>query len=165
MPGGSPLSPLKPALVVRRCRQRAEPLQAGRPGFPGWWPAPGQHRRHLFHGRAENCHSGAWRVLDAGHEIVGVYTQPSRTQPAAGFRLRKSPCSFLAEVDGLPVLHAAKPKSPSRNRSASRRWTDAASIVAYRLILPKAVAEAPLAASISTPRFCRAGEAPRIRSA
>ncbi len=81
-------------------------------------------------------------LVDAGHEIVCVYTQPPR--PAGrGKKDRPSPVQARAEALGLLVRH---PKS-LRNEDAQAEFaalnSDIAVVVAYGLILPQAVLDAP----------------------
>jgi len=81
-------------------------------------------------------------IVGAGHDVVAVYTQPPR--PAGrGMEARKSPVHSFAEEAGLRVL---APKSLRRaevqNEFASLR-SDVAVVVAYGLILPKAILTAP----------------------
>jgi len=82
-------------------------------------------------------------IIAAGHHVVAAYAQPPR--PAGrGMEPRKSPVHVHAETAGIPV-HT--PKS-LRNAEASERFrshaADVAVVVAYGLILPKAVLDAPL---------------------
>jgi methionyl-tRNA formyltransferase len=81
-------------------------------------------------------------LLDAGHHIVGVYTQPPRAA-GRGRGQRKSPVQLFAETKGLPVntplnLRGAEEQSRFKGFNA-----DAATVVAYGLILPKSILEAP----------------------
>lgn len=77
---------------------------------------------------------------DAGHEIVGVYTQPPR--PAGrGKRDRPSPVHQRALDLGLPVHHPTKLKPEADAIKAL--GADVGVVVAYGLILPQAVLDAP----------------------
>ena len=42
-------------------------------------------------------------LLDAGHEVIAVYTQPPRAA-GRGLSLKKSPVHLFAESKGLPVM-------------------------------------------------------------
>lgn len=81
-------------------------------------------------------------LLSSEHQIVGVFTQPDR--PAGrGNKLTPSPVKQLAEQHGLPVF---QPKSlrPEENQSlVANLQADIMVVVAYGLILPKAVLEMP----------------------
>src|SRR3954464_14361430 len=81
-------------------------------------------------------------LIDAGHHIHAVYTQPPR--PAGrGHRLHPSPVQTLAEQHGLPVHSPA----PRRERAAQAEFAaipaDAAIVAACGLLLPKPVLQAP----------------------
>lgn len=81
-------------------------------------------------------------VASAGHEVVGVYTQPPR--PAGrGMEARKSPVQMFAEGAGLAVLTPRSLKGAEEQQSFAAHGADVAVVVAYGLILPKAVLEAP----------------------
>ena len=84
-------------------------------------------------------------VLDtlcaAGHRIVAVYSQPPR--PAGrGMSEIKSPVQRLAEALGLPVLTPPNFKGDAERADFAALKADAAVVVAYGLLLPKAVIEA-----------------------
>ena len=82
-------------------------------------------------------------ILDAGHEVVCVYTQPPR--PAGrGYGVKKSPVHLLAESRGIPVrTPASLRKSPEEQAAFAALGLDAAVVAAYGLILPPAVLSAP----------------------
>ena len=80
--------------------------------------------------------------LKAGDEIAAVYSQPPR--PAhRGHKLTPSPVQAFAERHGLPVRHPVSLKSAETQAEFAALNADAAIVVAYGLILPKAVLEAP----------------------
>ena len=74
-------------------------------------------------------------ILDAGHEVVAVYTQPPRAA-GRGMALRKSPVHDYAERAGLTVLTPERLKSSDEQQRFSALNADAAVVVAYGLILP-----------------------------
>jgi methionyl-tRNA formyltransferase len=81
-------------------------------------------------------------LIAAGHEIAAVYCQPPR--PAGrGQRPRASPVQRLAERRGLPVRMPARLKNETEQAAFRTLGLDAAVVVAYGLILPEAVLEAP----------------------
>jgi methionyl-tRNA formyltransferase len=82
-------------------------------------------------------------LLDAGHEVIGVYTQPDR--PAGrGRKLQMSPVKALALDRGLDVY---QPESLKRDPEAVEQLRalgpDLMVVVAYGLLLPVSVLEAP----------------------
>lgn len=85
-------------------------------------------------------------VLDAlhaaGHDIVCVYCQPPR--PAGrGKKDRPTPVHQRAEALGLPVRHPERLKSPEDQAAFADLNADVAVVVAYGLILPQPVLDAP----------------------
>ncbi len=82
------------------------------------------------------------RLLEAGHEVVSVYSQPPR--PAGrGHRERPSPVHAFAEARGLPVRTPKSLKSKEEQLAFADLNADAAVVSAYGLILPKAILDAP----------------------
>ena len=82
------------------------------------------------------------RALAARHTIVAVYTQPPR--PAGrGKADRPSPVHLAALDLGLPVRHPARLKDPADQADFAALNADVAVVVAYGLILPQAVLDAP----------------------
>jgi methionyl-tRNA formyltransferase len=85
-------------------------------------------------------------VLDAfmknGDEIAAVYSQPPR--PAGrGQKLTPSPVQAFAEQNGLAVRHPVSLKTPEAQADFADLHADAAIVVAYGLLLPKPILEAP----------------------
>ncbi|WP_170370062.1 methionyl-tRNA formyltransferase [Ruegeria arenilitoris] len=85
-------------------------------------------------------------VLDAlvqsGHEIAAVYCQPPR--PAGrGKKDRPTPVHARAEALGLPVRHPTTLKSPQEQAAFAALKADVAVVVAYGLILPQPILDAP----------------------
>ena len=81
-------------------------------------------------------------LIDAGHDVVCVYTQPSR--PAGrGKQLRNTPVHDAALAAGIEVRHPNSLKSDEEKVAFTSLNLDAAVVVAYGLILPRAVLDAP----------------------
>lgn len=81
-------------------------------------------------------------ALAAAHEVVCVYTQPPR--PAGrGKKDRPSPVQVRAAALGLPVRHPVSLKGEVAQAEFAALKADVAVVVAYGLILPQAVLEAP----------------------
>ena len=85
-------------------------------------------------------------VLDAlhaaGHDIACVYCQPPR--PAGrGKKDRPTPVHQRALALGLPVRHPERLKSPEEQAAFADLNADVAVVVAYGLILPQPVLDAP----------------------
>ena len=81
-------------------------------------------------------------ALHRAHEIVAVYCQPPR--PAGrGKADRPSPVQARAEALGLVVRHPVSLRSDDAVRDFAALGADVAVVVAYGLILPQAVLDAP----------------------
>jgi len=81
-------------------------------------------------------------LVEAGHEIVAAYSQPPR-KAGRGLELQKSPVQKFAEARGIEVRTPVSLKSPEEHRAFADLNLDAAIVVAYGLLLPGAVLEAP----------------------
>lgn len=78
----------------------------------------------------------------AGHEVVAVYTQPPR--PAGrGKKDRPTAVHARAEALGLKVRHPRTLKTPEAQKEFAALNAEIAVVVAYGLILPQAVLDAP----------------------
>ncbi len=81
-------------------------------------------------------------LLDAGHQVVAVYSQPPR--PAGrGHKEQLSPVHAFAHQRGIPVHTPKSLKSPEEQQAFAALGADAAVVAAYGLILPQAVLDAP----------------------
>ncbi|MBX4953139.1 methionyl-tRNA formyltransferase [Rhizobium binae] len=78
-------------------------------------------------------------LVDAGHRIVAVYTQPPRPGGRRGLDLQKSPVHQAAELLGLPVFTPVNFKDPEEREKFAAFKADVAVVVAYGLLLPEAV--------------------------
>ena len=84
------------------------------------------------------------RVIgEAGHEISAVYTQPPRAAGRRGLELTPSPVQREAERLGLEVRTPVSLKGETEQAAFHALRADVAVVVAYGLLLPKAVLEAP----------------------
>lgn len=82
------------------------------------------------------------QALAKQHEILCVYSQPPR--PAGrGKALRPSPVQAAAEALGLAVRHPVSLRDAQAQAEFAALAADVAVVVAYGLILPQAVLDAP----------------------
>lgn len=84
----------------------------------------------------------ALRALAARHQIVAVYSQPARAA-GRGQKPRPSPVQRTAEELGLPVLTPQRLRDPCDQADFAAHQADLAVVVAYGLILPQAILDAP----------------------
>ena len=84
----------------------------------------------------------ALEALAARHQVACVYSQPPR--PAGrGKELRKTPVHQRAEALGLPVRTPARLRDPAEQQAFAALGADVAVVVAYGLIRPQPVLDAP----------------------
>jgi len=84
----------------------------------------------------------ALRAIAARHEVVAVYSQPPRAA-GRGQKSRPSPVHKAAEELGLTVRVPENLKSPETRTEFAALAADVAVVVAYGLILPRPVLDAP----------------------
>ncbi|WP_424977784.1 methionyl-tRNA formyltransferase [Leisingera sp. S232] len=81
-------------------------------------------------------------LVEAGHEIAAVYSQPPR--PAGrGKKDRPTPVHARAAALGLEVRHPVSLKGDAEQQDFAALNADVAVVVAYGLILPQPVLDAP----------------------
>lgn len=98
--------------------------------------------RIVFMGTPDFAVSALSALMAAGHEICCVYTQPPR-RGGRGKAVRKSPVHAFAEAAGLEVRHPVSLKSTDERAAIAALNADIGIVVAYGLILPQAVLDAP----------------------
>ncbi|MDP1626345.1 methionyl-tRNA formyltransferase [Parvibaculum sp.] len=81
-------------------------------------------------------------IVAAGHEVVAVYSQPPR-KAGRGMAEQPSPVHRFAEEHGIPVFTPVSLKGEAEQQAFASLDLDVAVVVAYGLILPKPVLEAP----------------------
>ncbi len=81
-------------------------------------------------------------LLDANHDVCAVYTQPDRPK-GRGQKTAFSPVKSLAVEHGLPVEQPQSLKNLEAQQQLARYQADVMVVVAYGLILPKAVLDIP----------------------
>jgi methionyl-tRNA formyltransferase len=79
----------------------------------------------------------------AGHAIAAVYTQPPRPAGRRGLELTPSPVHLRAEALGLEVRTPARLRDPAEHERLRALEADAAVVVAYGLLLPRPILDAP----------------------
>lgn len=81
-------------------------------------------------------------LLQAGHEVVLVLTQPDKPQ-GRGLKLQASPVKQRALAHGLPVLQPVHLKDAAVQAQIAAVAADLMVVVAYGLLLPQAVLDLP----------------------
>lgn len=98
--------------------------------------------RLIFMGTPDFAVSTLNALINAGHEIACVYSQPPRAS-GRGLQLRPTPVHACAEAHGVEVRTPLSLKSPDELQRFRDVKADAAVVVAYGLLLPQAVLDAP----------------------
>lgn len=81
-------------------------------------------------------------LVQAGHDVVAVYSQPPR-RAGRGKMLTPSPVQARAEQLGLTILHPVSLKTAEAQAEFASFDADVAVVAAYGLILPQAILDAP----------------------
>ena len=98
--------------------------------------------RIIFMGTPDFAIPSLNALVEAGHEVVAVYTQPPR--PAGrGKALRRSPIHQCAEALEIAVHHPVTLRNAEAQTDFASLNADIAVVAAYGLILPQAILDAP----------------------
>lgn len=98
--------------------------------------------RLAFMGTPEFAVPTLGELIAAGHEIAAVYSQPARPK-GRGYASEPSPVAAMAASHGLETRTPATLKNDVEQARFAELGLDAAVVVAYGLILPKAILDAP----------------------
>ncbi|WP_273787495.1 MULTISPECIES: methionyl-tRNA formyltransferase [Bartonella] len=82
-------------------------------------------------------------LLDAGHDVVAVYSQPPRPAGRRGLKLIPSPVHNVAKEKSIPIFTPQTLKTIEQQEQFAALSVDVAIVVAYGLLLPKAILETP----------------------
>lgn len=98
--------------------------------------------RIVFAGTPDFAATALKALLEAGYNLVGVYSQPDR--PAGrGRKLMPSPVKQVALDAGIPVFQPVSLKPEDAQQELAELKPDVMIVAAYGLILPKAVLDIP----------------------
>ena len=95
--------------------------------------------RIIFMGTPEFSVPTLRLLVDAGHRVVAVYSQPPRPGGRRGMDLQKSPVHQAAELLGIPVFTPVNFKDPEERKKFRDLDADVAVVVAYGLLLPEEI--------------------------
>lgn len=97
--------------------------------------------RVIFMGTPEFSIPTLAEIINKGHEVVGVYSQPPR-KAGRGGKVRKTPVHDFAENSGLDVFTPTSLKKEEQVEAFKALNADIAIVVAYGLLLPTPILEA-----------------------
>lgn len=98
--------------------------------------------RIVFAGTPEFALASLAALVESGHDVVAVYTQPDR--PAGrGRKLTASPVKRYAEAKGIAVLQPESLKSDAAADEFAALQPDVMIVAAYGLILPQRILDVP----------------------
>jgi methionyl-tRNA formyltransferase len=99
--------------------------------------------RVIFMGTPDFALAPLAEIFGRGHEIVAVYSRAPKPGGRRGLELTPSPVHAAAERYGLKVLTPKNFREPETVEEFCSHDADVAVVVAYGLILPKTVLDAP----------------------
>jgi methionyl-tRNA formyltransferase len=99
--------------------------------------------RLIFMGTPDFAVPTLLALVEAGHDVVAAYTREAKPGGRRGLELVPSPIEREATRLGIPVRTPKNFKTPEARAELAAFNADAAVVVAYGIILPKAVLEAP----------------------
>jgi methionyl-tRNA formyltransferase len=98
--------------------------------------------RIVFMGTPQFAVPTLTEIVGQGHDVVACYTR--EPAPAGrGMELRKSPVHETAERFGIPVLTPRTLRTPEAAEAFAAHGADVAVVVAYGMILPRAILDIP----------------------
>ncbi len=99
--------------------------------------------RIIFMGTPDFAVPALEALIQAGHDICAVYTQPPRPGGRRGRELTPSPVQRAAEAHGIAVRCPVSLRDADEQADFATLGADVAVVAAYGLILPQAVLDAP----------------------
>jgi len=99
--------------------------------------------RLIFMGTPEFSVPTLLELVAHGHEIAAVYTRAPKPGGRRGLELQPTPIEREARRLNIPVLTPKTLKTPEASGEFRAHNADAAVVVAYGMILPQAILEAP----------------------
>jgi methionyl-tRNA formyltransferase len=103
---------------------------------------PAEPLRLIFAGTPEFAATHLRALLDGPHSVIAAYTQPDR-RAGRGKHLQASPVKLCAQEAGLAVEQPPSLRDPAAQARLAALQADAMVVVAYGLLLPQPVLEAP----------------------
>jgi methionyl-tRNA formyltransferase len=99
--------------------------------------------RLIFMGTPDFSVPTLLELVAHGHEVVAVYTRAPKPGGRRGLQMQPTPVEQEARRLGIPVLTPTTLKTPEALAEFQAHDADAAVVVAYGMILPQAILDAP----------------------
>ena len=99
--------------------------------------------RIVFMGTPEFSVATLKRMVQAEHDVVAVYTRAPKPAGRRGLQTVRTPVHQTAETFGIPVRTPLTFKDPEAQAQLQMLRADVVLVIAYGLILPREVLEAP----------------------
>ncbi|MBR1158169.1 methionyl-tRNA formyltransferase [Bradyrhizobium elkanii] len=99
--------------------------------------------RLIFMGTPDFAVPTLLELVAHGHEVAAVYTRAPKPGGRRGLQLQPTPVEQEARRLGIPVLTPKTLKTPEALEEFRAHDADAAVVVAYGMILPQAILDAP----------------------
>jgi methionyl-tRNA formyltransferase len=99
--------------------------------------------RLIFMGTPDFAVPTLLELVAHGHDVVAVYTRAPKPGGRRGMQLQPTPVEQEARRLGIPVLTPKTLKTPDALEEFRAHDADAAVVVAYGMILPQAILDAP----------------------
>jgi methionyl-tRNA formyltransferase len=99
--------------------------------------------RLIFMGTPDFAVPTLKRIVERGHKVVAVYTRAPKPGGRRGLAPTPSPVEREAASLDLPVLAPESLRTPDAQATFAAHQADAAVVVAYGLILPQPILDAP----------------------
>ncbi len=96
----------------------------------------------VFAGTPEFAAAHLQALIESKHQLLAVYTQPDRPS-GRGQKLTASPVKLLAEANDIEVLQPQTLKAEQQHQILSEYEADLLIVVAYGLMLPDEILNAP----------------------
>lgn len=104
--------------------------------------------RIVFMGTPDFAAASLQKLLEAGFDVVGVFTQPDKPKNR-GMKLAASPVKKIAEKAGIPVFQPVKMRDGTALEALKSLSPDLVVVVAYGRILPDELLAVPALGTIN----------------
>jgi len=98
--------------------------------------------RVLFMGTPDIAVGTLEKIIDEGHEVIGVVTQPDKPK-GRGKNMKFPPVKEAAAVHNIPIYQPTKVRTNEFARTVAQLCPDVIVVIAFGQIIPKSIIELP----------------------